>query len=59
MVVGEGVCVAVGGHAWLSGACGCGGHAWWQGGMHGGEGCVWWQGGACMGYDEIRSMSEW
>ena len=53
-----------GGHAWLVGACmvaggmhGCGGHAWLAGGaciVGGGMcGCR----GACIGYDEIQSMS--
>ena len=62
----EGVCVVAGGHVWLWGACmvaggdvwvlgvcvvgGKRGHVWLQWGMHG---C----GGACMGYNEIRSMS--
>ena len=52
-----GACMVVGsvhgcgGCAWLWGACVVvGGHVWLQGGVHG---C----GGACMGYDEIRSMS--
>ena len=59
-----GVCMTVGG------VHGCRGHAWLQGGgMHSCRGgCVlagacmvvgghaWWW-GACMGYDEIRSMS--
>ena len=34
-----------------------GGCAWLQGGMHGCGGGVHGGGGACMGYDEIRSMS--
>ena len=46
----------------MGGMCGCrgvcvvaGGHAWLLGGMHG-WGDVWsW--GACIGYNEIRSMS--
>ena len=45
------------GHVWLHGVCvvagdmcGCGGHAWLQGGVCG---C----GGACVGPDEIWSMS--
>ena len=43
--VGAAVCMVAGGHAWLGGACVvAGGH-------------VWWWGGACVGYDEIRSMS--
>ena len=41
-----GGCVVAGGCAWLQG------HAWLRGGMHG---C----GGACIGYDEILSMSGW
>ena len=53
----QGVCMVVGeGHVWLQGACmvvggmcGCGGGVV-AGGVHG---C----GGACIGYDEIRSMS--
>ena len=55
-----------GGGAWQGGVHG-GGHVCWQGGMranmvsmHGGRGWhAWWPvgGGACMGYDEIRSMS--
>ena len=57
----QGACMVAGGHAWWQG-----GHVWWQGGMHGGGvhgggGCAWWgcawHGGACVGYDEIRSMS--
>ena len=65
VVVGEGVCMVAKGHAWLpdgcawlwgacvvaGGMCGCGGHAWLLGGMV--RGCE----GACIGYDEIRSMS--
>ena len=55
------------------GMCGCWGHAWlpggmhghWGGGMHGCQGgmhgCqgrgMCGKGGACMGYDEIQSMS--
>ena len=57
-VVAWGVCVVVGGmhgcwgHALLWGACMVvEGHAWLPGGMCG---CG---GGACVGYDEIRSMS--
>ena len=59
-----------GGHAWLQGNMhGCRGHAWlWGacmvvGGMCGCGGHAWLQGGhvclrrACMGYDEIWSMS--
>ena len=38
--------MVVGGHAWLRGVCVV------VGGVHGGGG-----GGACVGYDEIRSMS--
>ena len=52
MVVGA--CVVVGVCAWLQGPCmvvggvrGCRGHAWL------------WVGHACVGYDEIRSMSGW
>ena len=50
MVVGGGMsgclggCIVAGGHVWLAG-----GHAWLQGCMV--------VGGACVGYDEIRSMS--
>ena len=33
------------------------GHAWCQGGVRGARGRAWWRGGACVGYDEIRSMS--
>ena len=43
-VVARGTCVVMGG------MCGCGGHVWLWGGIHGCE-------GACIGYDEIRSMS--
>ena len=72
-MVAEGCVWLWGGHAWLLGeACvvargmhGCWGHAWLQGGhawLQGGlcmvaggmSGC---SGGACVGYDEIRSMS--
>ena len=42
-----------GGHVWLSGVHGCRGVCMVVGG-HGGH--VWWW-GACVGYDEIRSMS--
>ena len=51
----------LGRHAWLlGGMCGCqrrvclvaGGHVWLLGGVHG----CW---GACIGSDEIRSMSRW
>ena len=46
-----GACVVVGGmHD-------CKGHAW-LGACMVAEGCAWLQ-GACMGYDEIRSMSVW
>ena len=58
--------VALGGHVWLlpgGGMCGCS-----EGGMHGfswGGACMvfargrawFFPGGACVGYDEIRSMS--
>ena len=65
-------CMVVGGHAWLPGgghAWLLGGHEWLPGGVHGCWGaCVvaWggihgcrgaWLWGACIGYDEIRSMS--
>ena len=46
-VVARAACVVAGGHAWLREACGCGGHVWLPGGLR----------GACVGYDEIRSMS--
>ena len=50
-----GACVVAGlgdGRAWLLGGMhGCGGHVWLWGGM---RDC---RGGACVGYDEIRSMS--
>ena len=39
-----GVCIVAGGCVVVGDMCGCGGHAWWQG-------------EACVGYDEIRSMS--
>ena len=46
-----------GGHAWflggMRGFSGMGGYAWFWGGMHG----FFRDGGACVGYDEIRSMS--
>ena len=45
----QGVCMVSGGHVWQGGMHG-GGHAWWQGVVCGG-------GEACVGYDEIRSMS--
>ena len=53
-VVARGACVVARGGAWF-----LGGHAWFfpggmvfsRGGMHG------FSGGACVGYDEIRSMS--
>ena len=62
----QGLCVVAGGHAWLlggmhgsQGACmvarGC---AWLPGGctwLLGGR--AWLRGGACVGFDEIRSMS--
>ena len=57
-------CMVVGGHVWLPGVCVvAGGHAWlW--GVHDCGGCAWLQGvcmvaggGACIGYDEVRSMS--
>ena len=65
MVAGGACVVAGGGCVWLGGMrgcrggmCGCGGCVWLWGGMHGGG---WWgiHGGgvACMGYDEIQSMS--
>ena len=38
----------------VGGMCGCRGHVWLQLGVH----CVA-AGGACVGYNEIRSMSEW
>ena len=51
MVAWQGACVVVGG-AWLWGACIV------AGGMHGGSGTCMVAGGvACVGYDEIRSMS--
>ena len=69
----QGACVVAGRHAWLlggvcgcwrvcmaagGGMCGCGGHAWLQGGHGcGGRGHAQLREGACMGYDEIRSMS--
>ena len=49
----EGVCMVAGGHAWLPGEGAwmvAGGHGWLPGGM---RGCR----GACVGYDEMRSMS--
>ena len=64
-------CVVAGGHAWLAGGCVVGGgQVRLQGGMCSCRGCVWlWGGmrgcpggvhgcwGACVGNDEIRSMS--
>ena len=47
-VVARRVCVVAGRHAWLLGVC----MVARRGGMHGCRGE-----GACMGYDEIRSMS--
>ena len=54
-----GSCVVVGGDM-----CGCGGHACLRGDVHGCKGvcvvaggCMCSCGGACVGYDEIRSMS--
>ena len=53
------------GYAWLPGGM-CGfqgvcvvarGCAWLLGGMHGCQGACMVAGGACMGYDEIQSMS--
>ena len=65
-----GVCMVAGGHAWLPGGVhGCQGcmvargHAWLLDGGHacpGGMhvwGHAWLLGGACVGYDEIQSMS--
>ena len=50
VVAGGAACVVARGHVWWPG-----GHAWLPGGMHGWgvHGCR----GACMGYDEIQSMS--
>ena len=46
-----GACMVAEGHVWLpGGVCGCGMACVAVGGMCGGR-------GACMGYDEIRSMS--
>ena len=63
----RGACVIAGGHAWLlggacmvakGGMCGCWGHAWLLGGVRGcGGGMCGWRGDACVGYDEIRSMT--
>ena len=67
----RGTCVVAGGHVWLQvGMCGCGGMcmvaggAWLWEGVRSCGGHVWLPGGACMavvgaciGYDEIRSMS--
>ena len=47
----QGVCMVAGGRVWLLGVHGCGEHVWLQGGMV--------AGGACIGYDEIWSMSGW
>ena len=58
-----GVCMVAGGHAWLLGGVhGCQGMHGCRGacvavGVRGCGVCAWWQGGACVGYDEIRSMS--
>ena len=64
-----GACGVVGGmhgcqgHAWLWGVWlqwgmhGCGGHVWLWGGMCSCGVCVVAGGEACIGYDEIRSMS--
>ena len=50
-VVGGVMCVVVGGRVWLLGGMrGCRGHEWLQGDV-----CGCW--GACIGYDEIPSMS--
>ena len=50
---GGGACVVAGGHAWLpGGVCGCWACVVAGGGGRGMRGCR-----ACMGYDEIRSMS--
>ena len=54
------VCMVAGGWcAWLPGACVIArGHAWLLGGIcYLFEGIMWLQGEACIGYDEIRSMS--
>ena len=57
------LCMVDGGHVWLPwGVCGCRGCAWLMGGMHDCRGHAWlwggvWLWGACVGYDEIRSMS--
>ena len=45
--------MVAGGHSWLMG----GGHAWLWGVCVVAGGHVWLQGGACIGYDEIWSMS--
>ena len=58
-VVVRGACVVARGHAWLPGGMrGCWGACVVAGGggMHGCWGHVWLP-GACIGYDEIRSMS--
>ena len=51
------VCPQAEGHVWQGGMCGCRGHAWLRGGMHGGRGACMVARGACVGYDEIWSMS--
>ena len=49
----KGAVCGEGGHVWQRGACVAkGGHAWQRGGS-----VAKWGGGACVGYDEIRSMS--
>ena len=70
-VVAGGHVWLLGGHAWLLGGMhgcwgvcmvaggvhGCRGACVAVEGMHGCGGCAWWWWGACVGYDEIRSMS--
>ena len=41
----------------VGGVCGCGGHAWLGACVVAGGACVVAGEGACVGYDEIRSMS--
>ena len=64
VILSTGGCAWLGGHAWLPGGCAWlpgGVHGCWGGlcgcqGVHGCRGVRGW-GGACVGYDEIRSMS--
>ena len=58
VMCGCGGCMVVGGYVWLWGACVFAGRcAWLQGGVCGCRGGMCGCRGACVGYDEIRSMS--